>query len=233
MILVPRRRTIEEARSLFTGPPDGCWHLPEGAGGPHGNGYFQITVSGRRWYAHRLAYTLLVGPIPDGLVLDHLCHTNDPSCVGGDSCMHRRCVNPAHLEPVTDATNALRGLGPTAMNARRETCLEGHPLVPQGKTSSRYCPKCSLARRIAKGETSGNGHWRDRTHCPQGHPYDEKNTYINRYPDGSPRCRMCRTCMRERADQRRRDAGIPTRPWRAGSNGVIRAETVAVQGELL
>lgn len=48
-------------------------------------------------------------PIPDDLQIDHLCHTDDPGCLGGNDCPHRRCVNPAHLEPVTPQGNSLRG----------------------------------------------------------------------------------------------------------------------------
>jgi len=61
--------------------------------------------------AHRIAYQLVVGPIPDGLVLDHLCHTRDPDCADNANCPHRRCVNPAHLEPVTRRENIARGRG--------------------------------------------------------------------------------------------------------------------------
>jgi hypothetical protein len=55
--------------------------------------------------AHRFAYELLVGPIPEGLVIDHLCR-------------NRRCVNPAHLEPVTAEENWRRGDAPSAISTR-------------------------------------------------------------------------------------------------------------------
>lgn len=58
--------------------------------------------------AHRIAYQAIVGPIPHGLSIDHTCH--DPrTCVCGPRCPHRRCVNPAHMEPVTGYENWLRG----------------------------------------------------------------------------------------------------------------------------
>lgn len=60
------------------------------------NGYGRLSVGGRELMAHRLSYEAHVGPIPDGLLLDHLCRV-------------RQCVNPAHLEPVTHQVNTLRG----------------------------------------------------------------------------------------------------------------------------
>jgi hypothetical protein len=73
-------------------------------------GYGQISVQNRREKAHRAAYEAFVGPIPDGLVIDHTCRV-------------RRCVNPAHLEPVTHAENVRRGIAP---NARKTQCPKGH-----------------------------------------------------------------------------------------------------------
>ena len=61
-----------------------------------GDGYRQISYEGSRVYAHRLAYEMFIGPIPDGMELDHLCR-------------NRGCVNPAHLEPVSHRENTLRG----------------------------------------------------------------------------------------------------------------------------
>ena len=93
-------------------------------------------------FAHRLVYELLVGKIPKGLELDHLCRNT-------------RCVNPKHLEPVTHKENILRGIGWTAINARKILCLKGHPL--KGKNLRTYkdrrdgsiyrtCIKCQDAR---------------------------------------------------------------------------------------
>jgi hypothetical protein len=86
---------------------DECW---EWTGRVQPNGYGNFGVNGTR-LVHRIAYQWLVGPIPDGLVLDHLCHTRDASCADNAHCPHRRCVNPAHLEPVTPRENIARGRG--------------------------------------------------------------------------------------------------------------------------
>jgi hypothetical protein len=79
-----------------------------------GYGRFGGPVPGRLVYAHRFSYELHIGPTPDGLVLDHLCRT--PAC-----------VNPAHLEPVTDAENIRRGRGIAARRAAQTHCVNGHP----------------------------------------------------------------------------------------------------------
>ncbi|HJT99697.1 MAG TPA: HNH endonuclease signature motif containing protein [Actinomycetes bacterium] len=99
------------------------------------SGYGRFTLGGAHGpivQAHRFAYELLVGPIPAGLELDHLCAMPP-------------CVNPAHAEPVTGAENNRRSRSRSAENLRK-------------------------------------------THCPQGHPYDQANTYWYR---GHRHCRTC------------------------------------------
>jgi hypothetical protein len=71
-----------------------CW---EWLAGKLPTGYGSFRVNGKSLYAHRFAWETLMGPIPAGLVLDHLCR--NPSC-----------VNPDHLEPVTDKVNINRGV---------------------------------------------------------------------------------------------------------------------------
>lgn len=99
--------------------------------------------------AHRVAYELEVGPIPDGMQLDHLCRV-------------RNCVNPSHLEVVDNATNTARGTA---------------------------------------------GDWqRNKTHCAQGHEYNEENTRVSKDYMGRTR-RTCRACERAK-DQRKKATNV-------------------------
>ncbi|MFI5649963.1 HNH endonuclease signature motif containing protein [Streptomyces anulatus] len=107
--------------------------------------------SGKTRRAHRVAYELLVGPIPSGLHLDHLCHTEDASCPGGPACLHRRCINPRHLDPVTNAENAAR-----SVNARKTHCTNGHEFtaantrIDRGHRVCRACDRESSLRYKAR-----------------------------------------------------------------------------------
>ena len=75
-------------------------------------GYAAFSINHRHIDGHRAAYKFFVGAVPDDMQLDHVCHTvSIDTCPGGKTCPHRRCVNPAHLEPVTALTNYLRGFG--------------------------------------------------------------------------------------------------------------------------
>ena len=109
-----------------------CWNWV--ASRVHGYGSFRI---GRRSHAaHRVAWELLVGPIPEGLVLDHLCR--NPSC-----------VNPDHLEAVSIPENVRRGLKTYAI---RTTCKHGHDITdpanvktrPNGRRECRICARVSF-----------------------------------------------------------------------------------------
>jgi HNH endonuclease len=97
------------------------------------NGYGRFKRDGRTLSAHRVAYELVIGSVPDGLELDHLCR--NPAC-----------VNPAHLEPVTGKVNVLRGETITAANAAKDFCDRGHPLSGENlfvrRGGRRLCRMC-------------------------------------------------------------------------------------------
>jgi len=109
---------------------DQCW-LWTGAMKP--NGYGTISHEGVTCHAHRVVYELLVGPVPAGLDLDHLCHV-------------RRCVRPDHLEPVTRGENIRRGL----CGALKTHCAKGHPWIAENifvaARGSRGCRICKRQR---------------------------------------------------------------------------------------
>lgn len=89
---------------------------------------------------------------PSGLELDHLCHTNSQECTGGDTCLHRRCVNPDHLEPVTHRVNTIRGLGFSGVAARKTHCMRGHEFTPENTyikpNGTRRCKTCHRAVKL-------------------------------------------------------------------------------------
>ncbi len=129
---------LERLGDKFVFSPDGCWRWER----PDGR-YGRIWHEGRMASAHRLVYELVMGPIPEGLTLDHLCGNT-------------KCVNPAHLEPVTLRENILRGTSPIAVQARQTHCKRGHLLAEDNLYSSRggrvkrACRACSHATSAAR-----------------------------------------------------------------------------------
>ena len=109
------------------------------------NGYGRFGVThGVGVYSHRFAYELLIGPIPAGLTIDHLCRV-------------LTCVNPSHLEPVTNRENVLRGVSFAALHARKTHCPQGHPysgdnlyIAPGGR--KRECRECKRYHRLERTE---------------------------------------------------------------------------------
>jgi hypothetical protein len=98
-----------------------------------------MKYKGRVVKAHRVAYELYVGPIPEGLTIDHLCRV-------------RTCVNPLHLEPVTLAENIKRGF--VAVPRRKPFCHCGEPYSVNAKRQ--YCGKCAVRYRREYRKRTGN-----------------------------------------------------------------------------
>ena len=103
--------------------------------------YPVFMVDGRKVSVHRWSYETFVGPIPDGMQVDHLCGIT-------------RCVRPEHLEPVTPRENSLRAL-------RKDTCRNGHPVSDEtaywyrGKRRCRECRRGADRRRHARTAPDG------------------------------------------------------------------------------
>jgi hypothetical protein len=122
------------AAKVDVDPETGCWKFD---GSQITEGYCQIWWNGTPRLVHRLVYELLVGPIPDGLVLDH---------VRSKGCRYRHCCWPAHLEAVTPAVNARRAYG-----VSETACAEGHEFTPENTyirplTGQRVCRTCARRR---------------------------------------------------------------------------------------
>jgi hypothetical protein len=113
-------------------PSTGCWRWT-GDINNKGYGRYHVGVDQPRQVPHRASYQALVGPIPAGLTIDHLCR-------------NRACCNPAHLEPVTNRENILRGEGIAARRARATHCEAGHEWTPENTristTGHRVCRAC-------------------------------------------------------------------------------------------
>ncbi len=145
MPLVPARFA-----SKFVVDGSGCW-LWTATIAPD-TGYGQYWDGTRLVKPHRYAYEYIVGPIPDGLDIDHLCRV-------------RHCVNPEHMEPVTRSVNLRR-----AMNGNRTKthCPRGHEYSESntriGKSGSRFCIACQAERNRQRGERERADQREDQHH---------------------------------------------------------------------
>lgn len=161
-----------------------CWHWK--AKKDHG-GYGQFAiVRGRHVSAHRYAWETFVGPIPEGMELDH---------VRAAGCTSRNCVNPDHLEPVTHKANMER------ISATRTHCPHGHEYTEENTRTDhrgrRSCRACARVRREAlrAGVPAPAIRRLPRatsTHCKRGHELSGENLYVN------AGLRFCRACHRFR-----------------------------------
>lgn len=143
----------------------------------------------KHFRAHRWSYEKFVGPIPEGLILDHLCR-------------NPRCVNPSHLEPVTTKENIRRGFGVAGVNFRKTHCDHGHEFnefntvfVPRG----RGCRTCYIERKrkVREALRGDRPKWKHvnhralRTHCKRNlHELEGANLMSKR------QCRACRNMLR-------------------------------------
>lgn len=168
--------------------PDSCWHwianIDRGGYGLFSRG------RGRSIGAHRMAYLLVKGEIPPGMQVDHVCHV--PSECVAVPCLHRRCVNPAHLATATPRQNSLRSNSIPAKNATQTHCLRGHPLSGDNlsidKTHGyRICKACK-ALHFRNNYVPHSRTWPERTHCARGHELKPENTITG----GGKRCRICK-----------------------------------------
>lgn len=201
--------------------PDGCWTWRGPANSSEdGRDYGTLWDGTRQVLAHRWSYGHFVGPIPDGLVIDHTCETP-------------RCVRPDHLEPVTQPVNVQRGrrwaVNPdlpraerVKLDANRPNCPKcGTPYTTSGN-GKRRCPSCSNAwmrdwtRRT--GRVTGEGRaaqQQAKTHCSQNHEYTPENTYIN----PKTGTRDCKICRKERNRESRERNRKPVSPVTQCVNG--------------
>ena len=177
-------------RRLVTDQVTGCW-IWTGARNHGGYGVCGVTLARRmtrQFRVHRLVYELLVGPIPDGLTIDHLCRT-------------AACANPAHLEPVTASENSIR------QNRSIVACKWGHPFDEtntgyqklRSGLPRRMCKQCHREKALARYHaTKALKSKVPRTHCGRGHELNVSNVYLHH---GS---RICRACNRETYHERKR-----------------------------
>lgn len=182
-------------------------------------GYGNFGAGGKSRLAHRVAYQLIVGHIPVGLTLDHLCRV-------------RNCVNPEHLEPVTGTENTRRGDAGKYL-ADRTHCPKGHAYDDENtrynRRGQRVCKACAKefsrsyaqrnpekVRELYEGRNEKRRAVRaaspakPKTHCRNGHPYSDDNT-DTRW-DGRRQCKTCRKASQDRYNAKRPERATAPKP---------------------
>lgn len=135
-----RRNTAQALVDRLDQDTPGCWEWP---GTLRCGGYAKLWFNGKNRFAHRVVYEIMVGQIPSGLTLDHLC-------------LNRACVRPDHLEPVTQRVNNLRATTFSGENSRKTHCNKGHAFDTDntrtekaGAGYRRICKQCGRDRNKA------------------------------------------------------------------------------------
>jgi hypothetical protein len=127
----------------------GCWLW---TGTIEYNSYGRLHLANGQKLVHILSFEIFKGKIGQGLIIDHTCHNQDEQCKGGWFCIHRRCINPDHLDAVTQKQNICNGKGLCANNARKTMCDSGHVFdlfnTYIAKNGSRHCRECWRIKHI-------------------------------------------------------------------------------------
>jgi hypothetical protein len=149
--------TFEESVTLArqSETDEGCWPWPVVSSV---TGYAGVVHwNGGSSKAYKRVWEMTNGLVPDGLTLDHLCHSRSLSCKGGPSCSHRRCVRPSHLAAVTSLEQTAR-----SVTMQSATCKNGHewtdantgwakhPTVRRHDGMARYCRQCHADRAYCR-----------------------------------------------------------------------------------
>ncbi|MFE0088791.1 HNH endonuclease signature motif containing protein [Streptomyces sp. NPDC059016] len=192
------RPVLERLKEKSIAQADGCIYW---TGHLNANGYGRLNINGQMVLAHRAMYMEAVGPIPAGSMIDHVCHNGNAECKPGPACKHRRCINPEHLEPVTNNENQLRSIHTTAYRgANIAECSKGHAIyrTPGG---SRRCRDCERERREQAAAASPPSSIRE--FCGNGHRMTVENTLVRgKYA----RCRACDAARARKYRARRKGA---------------------------
>ena len=125
-------RALRRFHAKYTVLPSGCWQWH---GAKTGRGYGVMRIAAGSRLVHRIAYEHFREPIPDGLTIDHLCK-------------NKACVNPMHLEPVSNRINNLRGYSSSALNAKKTHCPEGHEYTSENTYMHRGMRHCRTCHRL-------------------------------------------------------------------------------------
>lgn len=137
---------VRLARFTASGSAEECWPW---LGAVNWKGYGHSFRDGKQMQAHRVMYEETIGPIREGMTLDHVCHTKDRSCPGGNICRHRSCVNPFHMDQVSAAVNTSRGLRAAQTHCKRghEFTAENTGIGHQAGGTHRFCRECRRTER--------------------------------------------------------------------------------------